>query len=88
MKITVSFLALTLFLGSTAMAADPNDPKEYQEIIEKRCSICHNHERIEEAIKSGQNMNQILNKMMAMGATLTEQEKKVLGTFWGSPTKN
>ena len=84
---SVVIVVLTLFAAGTVFAADPNDPKEYQEIIKKRCTICHTQDRIETAIKEGQDMNYILSKMMAMGATLTEQEKKVLGTFWGSPTK-
>ena len=88
MKIFVLSIVLLLFGTSAALAADPNDPKEYQEIIKKRCSICHDQQRIEEAIKNGRDMEQILNKMMAMGATLTDHEKKVLGTFWGSPTKD
>ena len=87
MKFIVPLIILTLFAFSSALAADPNDPKEYQEIIKKRCTICHDQQRIEEAIKSGENMTQILNKMMSMGATLTDREQKVLGTFWGSPTK-
>ena len=88
MKCAVLSIAIIALAATTTLAADPNDPKEYQEIIKKRCTICHDQTRIEEAIKSGRNMDVILNKMMAMGATLTDQEKKVLGTFWGSPTKN
>jgi len=87
MKVIVPLLAMILFASVVVMAADPNDPEEYREIIQKRCTLCHTTERIEEAIKAGRDMTQILNKMMAMGATLTDQEQKVLGTFWGSPTK-
>ncbi len=85
---STALLALMLLSGVTfAVAADPNDPKEYQEIIKKRCTICHSQERIESAIREGRDMNEILGKMMKMGATLTDQEQKVLGTFWGSPMK-
>ena len=87
MKSVVLLIAMTLLLISSAWAADLNDPKEYQEIIKKRCTICHSQERIESAIKEGRNMNEILSKMLAMGATLTDQEQKVLGTFWGEATK-
>ncbi len=87
MKSVLLLIVLTLFAAGMVYAADPNDPKEYQEIINKRCTICHTKDRIETAIKVGRDMNYVLSKMMAMGATLTEQEKKVLGTFWGSPTK-
>lgn len=87
MKSVVLLMVLTVFTVTAAYAADPNDPKEYQEIITKRCTLCHTQERIESAIKDGKDMNQILRKMMEMGAGLTEQEQKVLGTFWGSPLK-
>ncbi len=87
MKSVVLLIAMTLLLISSSWAADLNDPKEYQEIIKKRCTICHSQERIESAIKEGQDMNEILSKMMSMGANLTDQEQKVLGTFWGEATK-
>ena len=87
MKSVVLLLALTLFISSSVLAADPNDPKEYADIIKNRCTLCHTQERIETAIKEGQDMNQILIKMMQMGAKLTEQEQKMLGTFWGEPLK-
>ena len=87
MKYAVLLMAMVLFAATAVFAADPNDPEEYREIIEKRCTLCHTPDRIEEAMRAGQDMNQILNKMMAMGATLSDQEQKVLGTFWGSPTK-
>jgi len=87
MKSVLLLFTLTLFVVAATFAADPNDPKEYREIIKKRCTICHNQERIESAIKEGRDMNQILTKMMSMGATLTDQEQKVLGTFWGEPMK-
>jgi cytochrome c-type biogenesis protein CcmH/NrfF len=88
MKSALILIALTLFAASTIYAADPNDPQEYAEIIKKRCTLCHTQERIESAIREGRDMNQILIKMMQMGAQLTDQEQKVLGTFWGEALKN
>ena len=88
MRITVMLIALALFVATSAFAADPNDPKEYAEIIKKRCTLCHTQDRIEAAIKGGQDMDQILSKMMTMGAQLTDREQKVLGTFWGASQKN
>jgi len=80
-------LAAVLLVTSPVFSAELYDPKEYQEIIDKRCTLCHKKDRIEAAIRDGDDMNQILNKMLRMGAKLTDREKKVLGTFWGSPTK-
>ena len=88
MKAVVILIALALFVATSAFAADPNDPKEYAEIIKKRCTLCHTQDRIETAIKGGQDMNQILSKMMTMGAQLSDQEQKVLGIFWGASQKN
>ena len=88
MKFLCMLMTLTLLLSNLALAADPNDPAEYQEIIKRRCTLCHSQERIETAIRTGQDMNQILTKMLQMGATLTDREQKVLGTFWGSPVKD
>lgn len=76
-----------LLVTAPVFSAELYDPKEYQEIIDKRCTLCHTKERIEAAIENGEDINQILNKMLRMGAKLTDREKKVLGTFWGSPTK-
>ena len=87
MKSVVLLLALSLLMASSVLAADPNDPQEYADIIKKRCTLCHTQERIETAIKEGRDMNQILSKMMQMGATVTDQEQKVLGTFWGEALK-
>jgi len=88
MKTVVILIVFALFAATSAFAADPNDPKEYAEIIKKRCTLCHTQERIESAIKGGQDMGQILSKMMTMGAQLTDREQKVLGTFWGASQKN
>ncbi|NIQ93047.1 MAG: hypothetical protein GWN87_01660 [Desulfuromonadales bacterium] len=87
MKSVALLIVLVLGAAATGSAADPYDPKQYDEIIEKRCTICHTRERIETAIEEGRDMNEILGKMMKMGATLTDREQEVLGTFWGSPTK-
>ncbi|PLX79275.1 MAG: hypothetical protein C0615_02715 [Desulfuromonas sp.] len=86
---SIVFLALaTLVFSGVAFAADPGDPEAYREVIKRRCTLCHTQERIETAISEGRNMSEIMSKMMKMGATLTDQEQKVLGTFWGSPTKD
>lgn len=83
----VLLVIVVLVLPALALAADPNDPKEYREIIERRCTLCHSQERIEKSIAAGENMGEILSKMMRMGAQLTEREKEVLGIFWGPAGK-
>jgi len=60
---------------------------EFQRVIETRCTVCHSRERVDVAIKKQQDMEKIEQRMLERGAVLTEQDKKVLGTFWGNPMK-
>ena len=89
-------LALSLVCASPAGAAvsqqihDPhrlptND--EFQKTIEARCTVCHTREQVDKAISSGEDLNELLQRMIERGAILSEKDKNVLGTFWGSPLK-
>jgi uncharacterized membrane protein len=60
---------------------------EFQRVIETRCTVCHSRERVDVAIKKQQDMEKIEQRMLERGAVLTEQDKQVLGTFWGNPMK-
>ena len=86
-------LALT---GSPAVAAVPAVPgaghrlesgATFQEIIEARCTICHTRERVDAAIRSQAELDALVQRMIERGAILSERDRKVLGTFWGSPLK-
>lgn len=59
----------------------------FQSTIEARCTICHTRERVDEAIGQQQDLEALLQRMIERGAILSESDKKVLGTFWGSPLK-
>ena len=84
----LTVLALFLLLAApVALAADKGSTEEYRDIIEKRCTSCHDADRIERAMMDRSNVNEILNKMQKMGAELTARDKDVLGIFWGSPLK-
>lgn len=85
-----------LLLGTPAAAAvssavhDPhrlpaND--EFQKTIEARCTICHTRERVDAAMSEGEDLQDLLQRMIERGAILSERDKSVLGTFWGSPLK-
>ena len=76
-----------LLTAVTALAVNSGSIEEYRKIIESRCSSCHDADRIEQAMIEGRNINEILNKMQAMGADLTPRDRDVLGIFWGSPLK-
>jgi hypothetical protein len=61
---------------------------EFQSTIEARCTICHTRERVDAAISAQMELDALLQRMIERGAILSEQDQKVLGTFWGSPLKN
>lgn len=60
---------------------------EFQQVIETRCTVCHTRERVDIAIKKRQQLEKIEQRMLERGAVLSERDKQVLGTFWGSPLK-
>ena len=61
---------------------------EFQGTIEARCTICHTRTRVDEAIGNQADLDALLKLMIERGAILSERDKKVLGTFWGSPLKD
>lgn len=60
---------------------------EFNRVVDTRCTVCHSRERVDLAIKKQQDREKIEQRMLERGAVLTEQDKQVLGTFWGSPLK-
>lgn len=79
--------------AGAAVSAQVHDPHrlptndEFQKTIEARCTICHTREQVDKAISSGENLDALLQRMIERGAILSERDKSVLGTFWGSPLK-
>jgi hypothetical protein len=61
---------------------------EFQSTIEARCTICHTRDRVDAAISHKEDLNALMQRMIERGAILSEQDQKVLGTFWGSPLKD
>lgn len=61
--------------------------EEFQEVIEKRCTVCHTRERVDIAIRKRRSLEKLEQQMTERGAVLTERDREVLGTFWGSPLK-
>lgn len=59
----------------------------FQETIEARCTVCHTRERVDEAMRAQADLDKLLQHMVERGAILSERDRKVLGTFWGSPMK-
>jgi hypothetical protein len=51
------------------------NPAEFQQVIEKKCIVCHTQERIDIAIKARRNLEKIQQRMIERGADLTERDK-------------
>jgi hypothetical protein len=89
-------LMLTVVVGSfwivPAFAAEKQTDvrgvalhQEGLKVIEEKCLVCHNRQRIDDAVKDRRRMESILKAMEQKGVTVTEQERKVMGHFWGKP---
>jgi len=74
-------LLVTFFLLGTGNAEEGSYVK-YQQILDKKCGQCHTRLRIEDAIRRGADMDEILAKMIRLGAKLDDQERQVMGVFW------
>ncbi len=86
-------LLLTCF-GAPAAAQEVKDlgahrtsSEDFEQVLASKCTICHSRERIDAAMREGRDLDLIEAQMIKRGATLTETDKRVLGTFWGSPLK-
>ena len=59
---------------------------EFQSTIENRCTICHTRGRVDKALQE-EDLDALLQRMIERGAIISERDRNVLGTFWGSPLK-
>lgn len=60
---------------------------EFQSTIENRCTICHTRGRVDKALGQEEDLDVLLQRMIERGAIISERDRNVLGTFWGSPLK-
>lgn len=60
---------------------------EFQNTIENRCTICHTRGRVDKALGQEEDLDALLQRMIERGAIISERDRNVLGTFWGSPLK-
>lgn len=78
-------LLLGLILGLSCVASfsfAESTNAEFQQVLDSKCSQCHTKFRIEEAIARGADMDQIIAKMIRLGARLDENDRQVMGVFW------
>lgn len=81
MKGLISGLIAAFCLSGTVVAAE-GDFVQFQRVLDNNCSKCHTRTRIEEAMRTGANREEIVQKMIRFGARLTSREQQVLGIFW------
>lgn len=51
-------------------------------VIEEKCLVCHNRQRIDDAARDRKNMEKITTLMEKRGAALTDTERQVMNHFW------
>lgn len=69
------FLAFSL---ATILAPDAFAIADGATLLETRCSVCHSPERAKSKQKTPEQWDATVSRMMAKGARLTQEEKKVL----------
>jgi len=74
-----------LFFSATSLFAAEFEYADFQRILDQKCTQCHTRQRIDEAIRQGNDREAIISKMIHFGARLSEQEQKVMGVFWTAP---
>lgn len=72
----------TPHLGSHASS----NQETFRDVIENRCIVCHERPVVEEAVRS-EEFGEMSRHLREQEIPLSEDEKKVLGTFWGEPLR-
>ncbi|HEY5974484.1 MAG TPA: hypothetical protein VIU41_07040 [Geobacteraceae bacterium] len=88
--IRILFISVLLLLagqawgvGSQQEVLGVNSQEMALKVIDEKCLVCHNRQRIDAAVKSRRDMEKILVQMEKKGVALTERERQVMGHFWG-----
>lgn len=77
-----------LLLAGSLQAAESEDVRgvalrqQGLKVIDEKCLVCHNRQRIEDAVKERKNMEKITQLMEKQGAALTDKERQVMNHFW------
>ena len=84
---TVVFCLTTVMLA-IAPAFGGEDVRSVQlrqqglKVIEEKCLVCHNRQRIDAAVKERKDLERIVRQMEKKGAVVTEKDRQVIGHFW------
>jgi len=77
-----TIVLMTALMLTAVCAFAQSDTAEVQRIIQKHCAQCHTSERLEQAMLRGDNFDEIMSKMIRLGAKIDSKEQEVLGVFW------
>jgi uncharacterized membrane protein len=69
-------------LNSNLGSVTGGDMKKAHGIIDTKCTACHSKDKIDLALSSGKDMNEIQKDMEKRGAKLSTNDREVLGIFW------
>ena len=83
--LVLAMLPALVIASNAAALDDVRKVKLGQEglkVIEEKCLVCHNRQRIDTAIKERKDMERIMRRMEKKGVAVTEKERQVIGHFW------
>lgn len=81
-------LVFAVLTGAISTAAAQQEVRGVQlrqqglKVIDEKCLVCHNRQRIEDAVRQRKDMEKITLLMEKKGAVLTEKERQVMNHFW------
>jgi len=81
----LAMLPALVFVSTAAAQEDVRRVKLRQEglkVIEEKCLVCHNRQRIDTAIQERKDMERIIRLMEKKGVAVSERERQVIGHFW------
>ena len=83
--IVLAMLPALVIASPAAAQEDVRKVKLNQEglkVIEEKCLVCHNRQRIDTAIKERKDIERITRQMEKKGVVVSEKERQVIGHFW------
>ncbi len=87
-RLVLASLVFAALAGTSAPVVAQQDVRgvslrqEGLKVIDEKCLVCHNRQRIENAVRQRQDMEKITQIMERKGAVLTEKERQVMSHFW------
>jgi hypothetical protein len=84
MVVTACMMLAALTAGVASGAEDVRKihlSEPQLKVIENKCLVCHNRQRIDEAVRQKKDMAGIIKRMESKGVRLTDTEHRVMGHF-------